>query len=68
MPEEKDFNAFIKYLTTALVNIIRLALNIGLFTEDDDLVIHCDTGEEITISYDKPNMTVKEEAGWHLKH
>ena len=71
MPKDltkKDFDMFIKYLITTLVNIIKLALNIGLFTEKEDLVIHCDTGEELTISYSKPDITIREESGWHLDH
>ena len=70
MPEDKtkDFNKFIKHLTATLVNLIKLTINIGLLSEDEELIINCDTGEEITVSYSKPAMTVKEEAGWHLKH
>ena len=70
MPEDKtkNFDKFIKHLTATLVNLIKLTINIGLLSEDEELIINCNTGEEITVSYSKPDMTVKEEAGWHLKH
>lgn len=64
----KDFDKFMQYLITVIVNIVKLALNIGLLTEEEDLIISCDTGAEITISYSEPNVTIKEESGWQLKH
>lgn len=70
MPEDKtkDFDKFIKHLTATLVNLIKLTINIGLLSEDEELTINCNTGEEITVSYSKPDMTVSEDAGWRLKH
>lgn len=70
MPEDKtkDFDKFIKHLTATLVNLIKLTINIGLLSEDDELIIDCNTGEKITVSYSIPDMTIREDAGWHLKH
>lgn len=70
MPEDKtkDFDKFIKHLIATLVNLIKLTIDIGLLSEDEELTINCDAGEEITVSYSKPDMTIREDAGWHLKH